>query len=102
MVCYKPVGVLLQSGMPDFPWYNIPKWEKYTKLPQTIGTYVTAIKYTKRPQYRPNVHKIYQHLPLQDPPKFTQIGIFGLKICHLATLAAMGRVAQRLPPPPRA
>jgi hypothetical protein len=24
----------------------------------------------------PNVHKIYQHLQLQDPPKFTQIGIF--------------------------
>jgi hypothetical protein len=23
---------------------------------------------------------MYQHLPLQDPPKFTQIGIFGLKI----------------------
>jgi hypothetical protein len=23
---------------------------------------------------------------LQDPPKFTQIGIFGLKINHLATL----------------
>jgi hypothetical protein len=23
---------------------------------------------------------------LQDPPKFTQIGIFGLKICHLATV----------------
>jgi hypothetical protein len=23
---------------------------------------------------------------LQDPPKFTQIEIFGLKICHLATL----------------
>jgi hypothetical protein len=23
---------------------------------------------------------------LQDPPKFAQIGIFGLKICHLATL----------------
>jgi hypothetical protein len=23
---------------------------------------------------------------LQDPPKFTQIGIFGLKIFHLATL----------------
>jgi hypothetical protein len=27
-----------------------------------------------------------QHLPLQGPPKFTQIGIFGLKIYHLATL----------------
>jgi hypothetical protein len=23
---------------------------------------------------------------LQDPPKFTKIRIFGLKICHLATL----------------
>jgi hypothetical protein len=33
-----------------------------------------------------NVHKIYQHLPLQDPTKFTQIWIFGLKIYHLATL----------------
>jgi hypothetical protein len=32
------------------------------------------------------VHKIYQHLPLPDPPKFTQIWIFGLKTNHLATL----------------
>jgi hypothetical protein len=30
--------------------------------------------------------KSYQHLPLQDLPKFTQIRIFGLKINHLATL----------------
>jgi DNA topoisomerase IB len=28
----------------------------------------------------------YQHLPLQDPPKFTQIWIFGLKTNHLAAL----------------
>jgi hypothetical protein len=28
----------------------------------------------------------YQHLPLQDPPKFTQIWIFILKTNHLATL----------------
>jgi hypothetical protein len=34
----------------------------------------------------PNDHKICQHLPLQCPPKFTQIGIFGLKIYRLATL----------------
>jgi hypothetical protein len=44
----------------------------------------------------PNYHKPYQlsvakdgkmdhHLLLQDPPKFTQIGIFGLKTIHLAT-----------------
>jgi hypothetical protein len=35
---------------------------------------------------RPNGLKIYQHLPLKDPPKFTEIGVFGLKIWHLATL----------------
>jgi hypothetical protein len=29
---------------------------------------------------------LYQFFPLQDPPKFTQIGIFGLKTNHLATL----------------
>jgi predicted secreted protein len=45
-----------------------------------------ATKYTKWQLNRPKGHKIYQHLPLQDPPKFTQIGIFGLKIWHLATL----------------
>jgi hypothetical protein len=33
-----------------------------------------------------NGHKMYQRFPLQDPPKFTQIGIFGLKTNHLATL----------------
>jgi hypothetical protein len=37
-------------------------------------------------QNRPKVHQIYLHLPLQDPPKFTNIDIFGLKIYHLATL----------------
>jgi hypothetical protein len=31
--------------------------------------------------------KIYRHLPLKGPPKFTQNGIFGLKLNHLATLA---------------
>jgi hypothetical protein len=29
---------------------------------------------------------MYQYLPLQGPQKFTQIGIFGLKTNHLATL----------------
>jgi hypothetical protein len=35
-----------------------------------------------------------QHLPLQDPPKFTQIWIFGLKTNHLATL--LGTTASKL------
>jgi hypothetical protein len=37
---------------------------------------------------------MYQHIPLQDPPKFTQIGIFGLKIYNLATLHGETRIFQ--------
>jgi hypothetical protein len=50
-------------------------------------------KFTKWPYNIPFGRKMdttaikWQHLPLQDLPKFTQIGIFGLKIYHLATLA---------------
>jgi hypothetical protein len=36
--------------------------------------------------YIPHGQKIYQHFPFQGPPNFTQIGIFGSKINHLATL----------------
>jgi hypothetical protein len=36
----------------------------------------------------PNGRKISQHFPLLAPPKYTQIGIFGLKINHLATLSS--------------
>jgi hypothetical protein len=35
----------------------------------------------------PNDHDISQHFPFQDRPKFTQIGSFCTKKCHLATLA---------------
>jgi hypothetical protein len=34
---------LLQTGLPDFSWSKIPKWGKYTKLPQNI----------------PNGHKVF-------------------------------------------
>jgi hypothetical protein len=33
-------------------------------------------------------HRKYQHFPYQGPPKYTQIGICGLKINHLATLVS--------------
>jgi hypothetical protein len=83
--------------LPDFSWYNIPKREnipinhnmyqmatKYTKWPQNIPNghkiYQNATKYTKWPQNIPNGHNIlpngnliHQRLPLQVPPKFTQI-----------------------------
>jgi hypothetical protein len=28
--------LLPKTGLPDFSWYNIPKWEKYIKLPLHI------------------------------------------------------------------
>jgi hypothetical protein len=51
-------------------------------IPNYPELYQMFIKYNKRP----SVHKKYQHLPFQDPPKCTQIWIFGLKTNHLATL----------------
>jgi hypothetical protein len=46
-----------------------------------------VVKFSKWPYNKPNVAgKMHQQLPLLDPPIFTQIGILGLKIYHLATL----------------
>jgi hypothetical protein len=58
---------------------------KYTKLPRN---YQMTMKYTKWTQYIyiTSVHRIYQPFPFQGPPKFTQIGIFVLKMYLLATL----------------
>jgi hypothetical protein len=70
--------------LPDFPWYKIPKWGKIFQNDHKL--YQRAIKYFQWPQNRPIEHKIDQDFPSQDPPKFTQIWIFGLKTNHLATL----------------
>jgi hypothetical protein len=59
----------------------------YTKRPQ---------KYTKWPLNIENGDKIYKHFPFQDPPKYIQIGIFGTKINHLATLTALSTVPENL------
>jgi hypothetical protein len=70
--------------LPDFTWYNIPKRENIYQ--NTGKKYQMTTKYTKRPHNRPNGHTIYPLHLLQVPPKFTHIGIFSLKICHLATV----------------
>jgi hypothetical protein len=57
-------------------------------IPNDHKTYQNVIKCNKWPENGPNSHNIYQQRPLQDPVKFTQIGIFGLKTYHLATLLA--------------
>jgi hypothetical protein len=75
----------LWSGLPDSSWHNLPKWEKVPNCP----------KNTKLPQNIPNVYKLYQMAVIYSKwpkivPKFTQIGIFGLKLYHLATLLLVG------------
>jgi hypothetical protein len=69
----------LLSGLPDFSWYNIPI---QGKLPQNIpnGRKIDQMA----------IKLVCQQLPMQEPPKFTQIGIFGLKK-NLATLIKISR-----------
>jgi hypothetical protein len=69
--------------LPDFSWYKIPKRDE---MPNDPKMYQMAIDFTNRIKNIPNGHKTYQHLPLQDPPKFTPNGMFGFKLNHLATL----------------
>jgi hypothetical protein len=47
-----------------------------TKLPNGLKICQIATKYTGT-------------FPFQGPPKYTQIGIFGMKIYHLATLVGI-------------
>jgi hypothetical protein len=56
-------------------------------IPNDRKIYQMAIRYFLWTQTWPNGHKICQDFPLQGPPKFTQIGIFGLRTNHLATLS---------------
>jgi hypothetical protein len=60
----------MDSGLPYFSWYNIPTRESYTKWQHNM----------------PKWHKIYQmEVTISRYSKNTQIGIFGMKIYHLAT-----------------
>jgi hypothetical protein len=53
------------------------------KWPNNHKTYQMSIKYNNWPLNRPNVHKRCQRLSLQDPQKFTQMGIFLFWKCSI-------------------
>jgi hypothetical protein len=53
---------------------------QHTKMGENIPNNPKMYQIDKTIPNRPNGYIIYQHLPFQDPPKFTQIGIFGSKI----------------------
>jgi hypothetical protein len=76
------------AGLPDFSWYNIPNRVKCTKT----GENTPSGYYLNVPNGRniePKEYKMCQRLQLQDPPKFTQNGIFGLKIKPSGNPASM-------------
>jgi hypothetical protein len=61
--------------------------QQHTK---TGKNYQITMKYTKGPKiYQMTINIPNGHEILQDPPKSTQIWMFGLKIYHLATLVCM-------------
>jgi hypothetical protein len=70
------------AGLPDFSSLNVPKWRK-------IYQYATNLPNGHKMSV-PNGRNIFQmaikYLYQRFFPKFTQIGIFGPKIYHLATL----------------
>jgi hypothetical protein len=74
---------ILTAGSSDFNWYNIPEREKI---------YPITMKCTQWPQNVPNSSKKTKwpknisRFSNLGAPKFTQIGILGLKIKHMATL----------------
>jgi hypothetical protein len=69
-----------RAGLPDLSWYNIPKRKKCTKWPENIPNGLKIYQNGRK------IYQMDQHLPLQVPPKFTQIRILGLKLRHLAAL----------------
>jgi hypothetical protein len=81
LVCHRPIGFLFPGDLKNrvarfFLTQSTKTGGKCTKLPQH---YLMAIECTKWPLNIPNGYKIYQHFSFKGPPKFTQIGIFGLK-----------------------
>jgi hypothetical protein len=73
---------VLQPGLPDFPWYNIPKWGKIHQ---------TTTKYIPRSHHIPNNYKKYgmavKFAKIFPSKAFPIINFYGIKIYHLAALA---------------
>jgi hypothetical protein len=67
-------------------FYLVPDTQTAEKIPNVHKIYKMEITYTKWPNNIPNGQIIYRHFPFQGPPNLTKIGIFGIKMFHLAPL----------------
>jgi hypothetical protein len=74
-------------------FFLVQAYQNGKNIPSDHKLYQTTINYAKWPLHITNDHKIYKRFPFQGPPKFTQIGIFGLKRNHLATLIVISKVS---------
>jgi hypothetical protein len=75
---------LLQSRVTRFFLTTYQNWVKYTKVPQH---YQNGLKINQMTVI--HIFQIANNTPtfsISRPSKITQVGIFGLKIYHLATL----------------
>jgi hypothetical protein len=81
----RPWKITASTRVARFFLTQFTKRGKYTKI---ALNYQMPMKYTKWQRYIRNWHRIYQPFLFQRLHKFTQIGIFGLKKYHLATLAS--------------
>jgi hypothetical protein len=70
--------------LPDLSFVqNTKTWTIY--VPNNQKNILNGHKIDQMAEKIPIDPKICQYLQLQYPPKFTQIRMFGLNICHLAT-----------------
>jgi hypothetical protein len=76
-------------GLPDFSWQNKPKRVKIYPISQNGH----KIHFTKHVKYS-IVHNKYQRIPIQGPPKYAQICIFGMTIYNLANPGLHGMLIQ--------
>jgi hypothetical protein len=65
---FRENNAVRQPGLPDFSWYKIPKRENIYPFTENYLYQMSKI-YNKSPYNGLSVHKICQHLTLQDPSK---------------------------------
>jgi hypothetical protein len=82
------------TGLPDFSWYKNPKVGKIYQ--SGYKKYQMAIKCTKMVIEIPNGHELHQNFTSQGLTKYTKVGIFGMKLYHLANLANLGILSYSL------
>jgi hypothetical protein len=79
----------MQPGLPDFSRHNIPKRRKIYQIVTKLPNGHNICKPNRRNKFQMAIE--CTNLSIPRPSKIYPIGIFGLKIYHLASLDAASR-----------